>query len=186
MPTVQRGFWDYALNWERVFPQEKRLAWEKTWLENDYCKDCRFCCGPQDSDVPFPMPLLASQSEKGANDRFYLLDDKIAYLARPGCKSDSPSGCKLRICDKPLACGFFPIVFANGGLYLYQNCPAVIFTPLIRFMEFAKKIAQILIQYNIEELYHLSICLTLEKLASSYIDLHITLIKDGQKEISYS
>lgn len=186
MDMRKDGFWDYAGRWHGLFSEEKKLQWEGNWLENEFCSSCRFCCGHQDSDVPFPMPLQPAQSGRKAADKFHLLDFHTAYLARAGCKSDSINGCRLKAFEKPIACGLFPVVFANGHLYLYQNCPAVICTPLIRFMEFAKKAAEMLYQLSESELWHLSICLPLDTIARAYIDLRICLIdQQGKKSLIF-
>lgn len=185
MEVCKNGFWDYASKWRNLFPQERKLEWDRNWIKNDYCASCRYCCGRQDSDIPFPMPLLPDQYEKNASHEFYMLDARTAYLARAGCKADGPHGCTLARRDKPLACGLFPIVLINGGLYLYQNCPAVIYAPLIRFMEFARDAAQMLMEFPFEQLLHLTICLSREKIIKSYINLHIALIKNGKKELVY-
>lgn len=185
MDTVDKGFWDYVQKWRQAFPEERRLRWENDWLQNEYCVDCRFCCGPQDSSLPFPMALSSSQVRNNAAARFHLLDCRTACLTTAGCKSDGPNGCTLDLPDKPLACGLFPIVLANGGLYLYQNCPAVVFTPLIRFLDIARKAAQRLEALTLDELRHISLWLTADKLAAGYIDLHIGIFDATRKNLVF-
>lgn len=185
MQVIANGFWDYARRWRESFQQERKLHWEQSWLENAYCADCRFCCGPQDSAVPFPMPLLSRQLRPELNKDFYLLDAATPYLGQAGCKADTAQGCRLELAQKPVACGLFPIVLVNGGLYLYQNCPAVIHTPLARFLEFAQKAAALLMQLDEIELRHLSLWLTADILAKSYIDLRVKIFSALGKELVY-
>lgn len=186
MEIIDKGFWDYVQRWREVFPDERELRWVNGWLENDYCRDCRFCCGPQDSAMPFPMALSPAQAKNNAADRFHLLDCRTACLIQSGCKSSGPHGCRLSLAEKPIACGLFPIVLANGGLYLYQNCPAVVMTPLIRFMDIANEAAQMLAQLTKEELRHISLWPTAEKLAVSYIDLHISIFDARGKKTLFT
>ncbi|MBD5641138.1 MAG: hypothetical protein HDQ91_01800 [Desulfovibrio sp.] len=178
------GFWDYTRKWQKDFAGNRPVAWEKYWIENDFCKDCRFCCGPQDSDIPFPMPLLERQRREHLDRDFHLLDSLTPYLAAPGCKACGTEGCRLKLEEKPLACGFFPVVLANGGLYLYKNCPAVIFSPLIRFMELGLKVGEYLQTLDLDELRRLSLWLNCDTLSRSYIDLRISLFRDNAKEMA--
>lgn len=180
---IDKGFWDYVEQWRGQFTDERKIRWENNWLENDYCAQCRFCCGPQDSALPFPMGLSPSQAGDNAAVKFHLLDGRTACLLQSGCKSDGPHGCRLTLPEKPLACGLFPIVLANGGLWLYQNCPAVVFTPLIRFLDIARKVAVLLSELPLEELRHISLWLTADKLATSYIDLRIKIFDAKEKQI---
>lgn len=182
----KNGFWDYTTRWEKIFREARDLRWEGNWIENGYCSDCRFCCGKQDSDTPFPMPLLPKQDRPGLEKDFHLLDSLTPYLARAGCRSDTDQGCRLPIDQKPIACGLFPVVLVNGGLYLYQNCPSVIFNPLIRFMELAKRAAEMLVQLELADLRRLSLWLTPEALSRSYINLRITLFDQHGKELVFS
>lgn len=175
MQKADKGFWDYVDRWRGIFREERAVRWEKNWLENDYCCDCRFCCGPQDSATPFPMALLPHQIAPENADNFHMLDASTAFLGKDGCLSDTPRGCRLALDQKPIACGLFPVVLVNGGLYLYQNCPAVVFTPLVRFLDIAKKAAATLLELPLEDLRHVSIWLNEDSLARSYIDLRIRL-----------
>ena len=183
MEKIENGFWDYVERWRKDFPDERKMRWENNWLENDYCAVCHFCCGPQDSSLPFPMGLLPRQCSPDAVKNFHLLDSYTACLLDSGCKSDSSHGCTLTLEEKPLACGLFPIVLANGGLWLYQHCPAVVFTPLIRFLDIARKVAALLNELTLEDLRHISLWFTAEKLASSYIDLRITIFDATGKKL---
>lgn len=185
METVKKGFWDYAGKWGAVFDGQRSVEWDGDWIKNGYCRDCRYCCGPQDSDHPFPMPLLAAQGREGLEQDFHLLDSLTPYLAAEGCRSLSRTGCRLSPGQKPLACGFFPVVLVNGALYLYQNCPSVLFSPLILFMELARKAASMLIELDIAELRRLSLWLTVDVLSRSYINLRIRLFDEHGKKLVF-
>lgn len=185
METVKNGFWDYANKWKEEFAGDRPLDWERCWIKNGYCSDCRYCCGPQDSDHPFPMPLLASQGREGLERDFHLLDSLTPYLAAAGCRSCTKTGCRLEPGQKPLACGFFPVVLVNGALYLYQNCPSVLFTPLVRFMELAREVAAFLIELDLDELRRLSLWLTVDTLSRSYINLRIRLFNAQGKKLVF-
>lgn len=175
MEREANGLWDYAERWQRIFTAIRELRWEGNWLANDYCRDCRFCCGKQDSDYPFPMPLLEKQKRPGLDQDFHLLDELTPFLDSRGCKSLGATGCKRKYEEKPIACGLFPIVLANGHLYLYQECPAVLYTPLARFLELGREAAQMLLELDFAELRRLSLWLMPDVLAESYISLHIRL-----------
>lgn len=185
METIKNGFWDYANRWSEKYGSPCSLDWDKYWIRNEYCPDCRYCCGPQDSDYPFPMPLLARQERPGLERDFHLLDSLTPYLGATGCRSCTESGCRLETGQKPLACGFFPIVLVNGSLYLYQNCPSVLFTPLVRFMELAREVAALLIEMDLSELRRLSLWLTVDVLSRSYIDLRIRLFDAHGKKLVF-
>ena len=47
---MSKGFWDYLSHWQKVFPRRRAVSWREGWLQNGYCRDCRYCCGPQDSN----------------------------------------------------------------------------------------------------------------------------------------
>lgn len=183
MERIADGFWDYVEKWEKEFPAPRSIWWNKNWIENDYCADCRFCCGPQDSDTPFPMPLLPRQLNGREQENFYLLDASTPYLARKGCKADTPHGCRLKLEEKPVACGLFPIVLVNGSLWLYQNCPAVLFSPLVEFLRLGRTAAEWLQQFSWAELRHLSLWLTDTILARNYIDLRIQIFDEKRKKL---
>lgn len=184
MPNITKTDPDFQKrfeNWKKQFNEADNpclpLAWRGNWLENGWCAKCRYCCGPQGSDEPFPMPLLPSQVEPDNSQDFYMLDENTAYIGAEGCKSDTSTGCRLPASKKPIACGLFPIVLANGKLYLYQNCPSVIFTPLARFFKIAENAAAMLSDLHPDELRRISIELPENILAEKYIDLHIKLFE---------
>lgn len=179
------SFWDYVNRWNQIFPESRALRWENDWLENDYCADCRFCCGKQDSATPFPMPLLPGQYRSDLEHDFHLLDSLTPYLSTPGCRSCTDTGCRLSHGQKPVACGLFPVVLVNGGLYLYMNCPAVMFLPLIRFFELGQKAASMLMDLEFADLRRLSLWLGPETLSRSYIDLRIRLFDERGKALLF-
>lgn len=179
------GLWDYVKKWREIFNDVRSLQWDKSWIKNDYCKDCRFCCGKQDSDTPFPMPLLPGQMRPGLKRDFHLLDSLTPYLGAAGCLSCTNSGCRLDSVQKPVACGLFPIVLVNGSLYLYENCPAVIFSPLIRFFELSQSVANMLAKLDITDLRRLSLWLTADILSRNYIDLRVKIFDSAGKNIMF-
>lgn len=184
MHKMPRGFWHYVDRWREIFPRKRRLSWRDNRLQNGYCRDCRYCCGPQDSLVPFPMALLPSQIRPDLNKDFYLLDSDTAYIGSQGCKSDTPHGCRLSLAQRPVACGLFPLVLVNGSIYLYKTCPAVLFTPLVRFADLGLEAARFLLGFNLTELRHISLDLPCETLAQNYIDLRISIFDaNGKTEI---
>lgn len=124
------------------------------------------------------MALLPRQINAANARDFYMLDADTAYIGAKGCKSDTAAGCRLDACQKPVACGLFPIVLINGGLYLYQKCPAVLALPLRHFFCLAKDAQAMLKNIAPEDLRHISISLPCEALASKYIDLHIQIFAD--------
>lgn len=171
----KRNFWTYLEKWQKVFPKKRKLAFKGMCLENDYCRDCRFCCGPQGDDEPFPMALLPNQLGPDNERDFFMLNANTAYLGKEGCKSLTPSGCRLPQNKRPVACGLFPIVLANGRLYLYLCCPAVILNTLADFATLAKEAENILRSFSKRELEHISITLAPDVLAEKYIDLGIQI-----------
>lgn len=179
------GFWDYVNKWTPLYKTPLTVAWDKTWIKNDYCESCRFCCGKQDSNHPFPMPLLPDQARPDLDEDFHLLDSLTPYLAAAGCRACATNGCRLSKEQKPIACRLFPIVIVNGGLYLYQNCPSVLFTPLIQFLELAKSAAEMLDKLDLSSLRRLSLWLTAEILAANYIDLKIRLFDEHGKKLQF-
>ena len=181
MPTEKENFWNNLKKWKHLFKGQRPLHWNKSYLENDWCGDCRLCCGPQGTDEPFPMALLPAQMPPGYREHFYLLNDNTAYLAEKGCRSDSACGCVLERSERPVACGLFPFVLANGRLYLYINCPASLFTPLAWFYETGREIAKMLLNFSLEDLRHLSLSLSPEILSLKYVDLHIDIFNDEAK-----
>lgn len=186
MKVVEKGFWHYFGKWRNIFSRPAPIVARDGWLDNPYCADCRFCCGPQDSPEPFPMALSPAQIAAGAEKDFYMLDDSTACLGAKGCKACGEHGCKLPRARRPLACGIFPIVLANGGLYLYQNCPAVLFTPLEEFYRLGRQVAESLDRLSLEELRHISLDIPIRTLAEKYIDLHIRIFNEDKKELVLS
>ncbi|MCX4309556.1 MAG: hypothetical protein OSJ28_04525 [Desulfovibrio sp.] len=175
-------FWNYLEKWRPVFTEKKVLDWRDGWLDNDYCADCLYCCGPQGTDEPFPMALLPGQISGRTPDDFYLLNKNTACLGKEGCKSETSKGCRLPRELRPVACGLFPIVLANGRLYLYKTCPAVVFNTLDELAMLAEKAAGWLANFPLDELRHISLNLSSEKLAADYIDLGIEVFPVSAKK----
>lgn len=119
------------------------------------------------------MALLPGQISERTPADFYLLNKNTAYLGKEGCKSETSKGCRLPRELRPVACGLFPIVLANGRISLYKTCPAVIFNNLDELALLAEKAAQWLAGFSLDELRHISLDLSAEKLAADYIDLGI-------------
>ena len=170
-----KDFQSYVDAWRQTFREPRELAWRGNWLVNGYCRDCRYCCGPQDSATPFPMALLPSQIRPDLDRDFYLLDAQTACLDQRGCKALGEQGCSLIREQRPLACGLFPLVLANGALWLYQICPASLFVPLAGWMPLAHKAAAWLATLPESDLRHISIELDKTTLTDRYVNLHITL-----------
>lgn len=159
--------------WATLFTGTEKLRWDNGRLDNDYCQKCRYCCGPQGDDEPFPMALLPKQIDANTRENFYMLNANTAFLGREGCKSLTAGGCGLPQQKRPVACGLFPLVLANGKIYLYKNCPASHYTPLEEMKEYARKAAAMLNNLSLEELRHISLDLSREILDKKYIDLEM-------------
>lgn len=173
-------FQHYLHLWRTRFPRRRALKLKGLNLENAYCPDCRYCCGPQDSNTPYPMALLPEQLHPNLADDFHLLNKDTAYLDARGCKSLGPTGCRLPFERRPVSCGLFPLVPANGGLYLYKTCPAVFFAPLAQLGTLGVTAAQRLTaRFSPQDLCHISLHLPEEVLAESYISLGIRLYGAG-------
>lgn len=170
---MKSGFWEKLKGWEELSPGI--VEWKDGWLQNGFCGNCRLCCAPQGDDEPFPMPLLPSQVTDEISTNFYLLENGVPYIGKDGCKSLGCEGCRLSRREKPIACGLFPLVLVEGKLYLYQNCPAVLKTPLESFMRFARKAGEMLLKYTFEDLRTISIKMPCETLSSKYIDMHVRI-----------
>lgn len=170
---MHKGFWHYLEIWRQRFPRRRALRWRDGWLQNGYCCDCRYCCGPQDSNEPFPMALLPGQLRPNLTDDFYLLNKDTAYLDARGCKSCTERGCRLPREQRPVACGLFPLVLANGDLYAYKTCPAVIFTPLDRLADLGLVAAHWLAEFSLTDLRHISLEISAPALAERYLSLSI-------------
>lgn len=176
----EEGFWVNLEKWRNL----PRLApfWRDGWLRNETCAQCRLCCGKQgENDKPFPMPLLPSQIDSQTPNDFYLLDSHTPFIGKDGCKSCGPGGCRLAKEKKPVACRLFPLVLVDGGLFLYTNCPAALFTPLADFMALAKEAAETLAELSLEDLQIISIHLPLEELVSKYAYLHVKIFDETGK-----
>ena len=166
-------FWKYLEKWRKDCADPKPVVWKDGWLDNGYCASCRYCCGPQGDDEPFPMALLPGQISARTPSDFYMLNKNTACLGKMGCKSETPAGCRLPRELRPVACGLFPLVLANGRLYLYKTCPAVMFNQLATFADIASSAAQWLSTFDEKELRHISLNLPENVLARDYIDLGI-------------
>lgn len=173
MEIARNGFWEHWQHWRQLAAEGRKVRWEAERLENDWCADCKLCCGPQGDDELFPMALLPDQVGPDTAQKFYLLNESTAELGKKGCKSHSDRGCKLPIGERPVACGLFPLVLANGRMYLYLMCPAVLNGRLADFLDLARKAAEKLARLPLAELRHISIDLDLETLARKYVDMHI-------------
>lgn len=170
-------FWHYLGKWRNDCASAQTVVWQDGWLDNGYCDKCRYCCGPQGDDAPFPMPLLPKQISMRTPDDFYMLNANTACLGREGCKSETPQGCSLPRNLRPVACGLFPLVLAKGRLYLYKTCPAVIYKPLVFFADIALQAAEWLCRFPETDLHHLSLDLPESALAKNFIDLGIDICK---------
>lgn len=168
-------YWNRLPAWRKQFPEKEILEWRGDWLENGYCSGCRLCCGPQGLDAPFPMALMPDQTGPENEKDFYMLDAATASLDGRGCKSSTAHGCRLPRHKRPPACGLFPFVLANGGIYLYKSCPAALFTPMVELAKMAKDAAAHLRSWDSENLRHLSLELFPSVLAEKYIDMNIQL-----------
>ena len=124
---MQKSSWHYWQQWRQRFPLQRDVHFDQGILSNEYCRDCRYCCGPQDCATPFPMKLLPSQQHAHLDRDFFLLAPDTACLDDRGCKSCGPEGCLLPRQRRPVACSLFPLVLLETGLYLYKICPAVFF-----------------------------------------------------------
>lgn len=175
-------FQHYLEKWRRIFTKTRTVAWRGNWLENDYCVDCRYCCGPQGSDEPFPMALLPGQIEPDNGKNFYLADASTACIGSLGCKSHTDHGCRLELAKRPLACGLFPLVLANGRLYAYKICPATIFSSLDELESLGTMAATWLKGLGPDNLHKISITLDSETIARRYIDLEITIFDKDSNE----
>lgn len=167
-------FQAYVRRWQAAFPLPRDVRWEEGgWLSNAYCPDCRFCCGPQDSPTPFPMPLLPSQYRPDLEEDFHLLDATTPCLDERGCKSCGPRGCRLPRPRRPIACGLFPVVLTQAGLFLYQCCPAALHLPLRDWIPLGERIRDWLLTLAPADRQRLSMDLDAETLAVKYTCLHL-------------
>ena len=165
----------YKYLWEKRFPSPRTVTFADGVLVNEYCPGCRFCCGPQKEEKPFPMALLDSQISDRTPDNFYLLDNHTAALDRRGCKALTPSGCRLERKLRPVACNIFPIVLVNSRLYLYKVCPASLFLPGELFQKIAGKVGSMLNGFSARDVQRISITRDPSDLASKYEYLGISV-----------
>jgi Fe-S-cluster containining protein len=119
------------------------------------------------------MALLPRQMRPGLEQDFYLLTDNVACLDGRGCKACGSRGCRLKRENRPVACGLFPLVLANRGLYLYKTCPSAIFVPLAEWTAIGSAAAHWLAGFSRMELSHIALTLPAWKLAKNYIALEI-------------
>ena len=181
----EKGLWHYFEKWQKLSHGRDPLKWLGSRMENAWCAECGFCCGKQDNPEPFPMALLPSQIGPETPNDFHMLSPDTAGLGAEGCKSLGSRGCRLPHAKRPVACGLFPIVLANGGLHLYQICPAAMFLPLAHFYKLAKETAEYLDGFSLEELRHLSISLSDRTLMDKYINLHARLFDGEGKKLLF-
>ena len=172
---MSKGFWEYLAHWQKMFPRRRTVSWRNGWLQNGYCRDCRYCCGPQDFDEPFPMGLLPDQLRPGLANDFFLLTKDTAFMDGRGCRSCTSQGCRLPRPDRPVACGLFPFVLTAGELYLYQIGPASMFTPLAHMAEMGREAAAWLAKFSQREQEHIALNLPADVLTDRYIKLHISV-----------
>lgn len=170
--------------WQKIFPERRSLDWKNGRLENGYCKDCRLCCGPQGDDKPFPMALLDEQLAPDAAKHFYLLEPRVAYLGREGCKSLGKNGCLLPLKKRPPACGLFPIVLIDGRLYLYKRCPAAMLADAEEFAALASHAEKYLKSLGEHSARAISISVDPSELKEKYADLGIEIFSRGEKKES--
>ena len=170
-----KKFWDYLEKWRGLFPRRKVLRWRNGWLQNGYCRDCCYCCGPQDSNEPFPMALLPRQLHAQIEEDFFMLDEHTAYMDDRGCKACTSTGCGLRREQRPVACGLFPFVLANGSLYAYKTCPAVLLTPPAKLALLGLEAARWLAALSIDDLRRISLDIAAPVLAEKYFSLSIQI-----------
>ena len=166
----------YQNIWKKTFPHKRILKWQNDWLQNNYCKNCRYCCGKQDSNSKFFMPLLNNQL-KNSEEYFYLENENTAYMDKRGCKSHSNKGCKIPREKRPIACNIFPLVLANGQLYFYKICPAILFTPLNVLLNIAQESKKFFNSFSKKDLQHISINLPERIILDRYIPANILIFK---------
>ncbi|MDR1857031.1 MAG: hypothetical protein LBR22_07735 [Desulfovibrio sp.] len=167
---------DILASWRPHISNPRTLEWRDGWLENGYCRSCRQCCGPQESDVPYPMPLLPSQQGPEAARRFHLLAPDMAYLAGPGCKSATPSGCALPREDRPVACNLFPLALVNGTIQVFMYCPVAWHIPMDRLREIGKGVASWLTDFPPSDLRHLDRRMDPAEASRVYFPLFVSVL----------
>lgn len=173
---MQKSYWHYWRHWRQIFPRQRDVHLDQGVLINDYCRDCRYCCGPQDCATPFPMRLLPSQLHPHLDQDFFLLAPDTACLDERGCKSCGPEGCRLPRKQRPVACSLFPLVLLDTGLYLYKICPAVMFLPLARWRVLAHGAADWLTGLDPDDVRRIAISVPAATVRERYIDLDLPLL----------
>ncbi len=166
----------YRTRWARLFPEQRHVDFDDCVVTNDYCLDCRFCCGPQKESEPFPMALLDRQISDRTADDFYLLDDHTACLDQRGCKALGPAGCRLDRSLRPVACALFPFVLVNRRLYLYRVCPASMFVDAAALADMGRRIHAWLATLDPADIERISISRRPEDLAAKYLDLNLPVL----------
>ena len=172
---MKRDFLCKLEDWQKIFPESRALIWKNGRLENGYCQNCRLCCGPQGDDEPFPMALLDEQATPDAGEHFYLLEPRVAYLGREGCKSLGKNGCLLPPEKRPPACGLFPIVLIDGKLYLYKRCPSAMLAGSEKFATLAMSAEKYLKNLGEQSAREISISVEPGELKEKYLDLGIEI-----------
>lgn len=172
---MQKSSWHYWQQWRQRFSLQRDVHFDQGILSNDYCRDCRYCCGPQGCATPFPMKLLPSQQHDHLERDFFLLAPDTACLDDRGCKSCGPEGCLLPRQRRPVACSLFPLVLLDTGLYLYKICPAVFFLPLDRWLVMAREAVNWLVTLAPEDLKQLAIHIPEAIVRERFIDLELPL-----------
>ena len=157
--------------WAKLFPQRMDMRLGEGVVQNPYCPQCRFCCGPQEEATPFPMALLDSQVSQRTIDDFYFLDSHTAALDQRGCKALGATGCRLDNALRPIACNIFPYVLVNGRLYLYQICPASMFMAREALFALGREVHAYLLTLPEGDRARISITRDEADLAAKYLDL---------------
>lgn len=89
---------------------------------------------------PFPWAFCPTSCALALPTTFFLLTKDTAFMDGRGCRSCTSQGCRLPRPERPVACGLFPFVLNLGELYLYQICPASMFTPLAHMAELGARL----------------------------------------------
>lgn len=176
---MQKGFWHYLELWRERFPRRRPLHWRGDWLQNGYCRALPLLLAARRIPILLsPWRCCQASSVPNLDHDFILLNADTAYLDARGCKADTAQGCRLPHAQRPVACGLFPLVLANGSLYLYKTCPAVIFTPLERLAALGLEAGRWLTGFSLANLRHISLDLCEQTLAERYISLSIGIFDE--------
>ena len=166
----------YRSLWKSMFTSPRNVEVRGGVLTNDYCIDCRFCCGPQpDGDEPFPMALLDRQITRQTGQDLYMIDRHTACLDQRGCRALGPNGCNLKRDLRPVACNIFPYVLINRRLYLYRICPVSMFLSSDRIFELAEVVRLWLDVQPEADIRRISIYRSPDELEEKYIDLSMPI-----------